>query len=922
MRTLLRKLRWSVSLRTRVLTMALVPSIALLLGSVILASYVVVGAVHSRAMATTVHDATPDAQAFFRAVRAERSVTLQTLSDQDVDKGALTKARKNLNNTTDELFTKLRDQLSGVAPASVERSIDRNEANLNELGDVRGRVDSDDIDLTEAYSYYNKVMDEFAFGLTALAKDFDDAEIAYLRLKAMPLFLAADELSRAHSFAAAAMSSGEMSAEEFRVFSDEIGAYRENLSATEPAMLSDVRAKYDNLRDSDSWKQLTKVEDAVLAGDSKLPVSPEKWQGSVADAGKRIGSLYIEQSGYATDQSLERTKDRLIWSIVGAAAAVLFGIGVLLVALRSANRLVRRLSRLRGETLDMAEQRLPELVADVRSGKDGDAEIDELRVEAGSDEIGQVADAFNKAQQTAIAAAVEEARIREGTRTVFLNIAHRSQVIVHRQLKVLDEAEQGQEDPDQLDLLFQLDHLSTRARRNAENLIILGGRQPGRQWREPVAVDELVRGAVAETEDYARVTVGNLPDAAVQGAAVGDVVHLLAELVDNSTAFSPPQSRVELRGNVVGRGIVLEVEDQGLGIEAERRAEFNRMLANPPEFSVMTLSEEPRLGLFVVARLAGRHGINVTLRESAYGGTRAIVLLRTEIIHTESEPEPVEPTRRPAQVEAPPVRTTSPGSLMGTETTGQLNGLLDGQPNGRPETQQGQHGQSEEAKPPLPNRRTPSRTINAPPDGPARSGSSNGRHHVRPEPRQTSVPQPYPSESQASRQPGEHPQQAAEQPREQPQQPEAQPAEWPQRAVEQPRERPQLSQEPADFPTEQPRPQPTQPPRQTQQPPRREPDTGGAQPPGQPSMFQDTGTADAAADATDAGLSPDRPPLPQRRRQQHIAPQLRDTEARDDAEPTGPAPETPSPEASRSRLTAFQQGTRQAREQEDTTREQ
>src|SRR5699024_10546336 len=684
----------------------------------------------------------------------------------------------------------------------------RDEANLAKLDEIRNRVDAGDIELTEAYSYYNKLMDEFAFGLTALAKDFDDAEIAYLRLKAMPLFLAADELSRAYAFAAAAMSSGGMTEEQFRVFADEVGAYRENLSATEPSMLPEVRSRYEKLRNSDSWENVTKVENAILTGSSDLPMPPDEWQQSVTKVGKTIGSMYFAQSGYATDLSLQRTGDTLTWSIVGGSAAVLFGVGVFVIALRSANRLVRRLTRLRSETLDMAEQRLPELVSAVRGGEYDEAELDELRGDAGTDEIGQVADAFNKAQQTAIAEAVEEARIRGGTRTVFLNIAHRSQVIVHRQLKLLDEAERSQEDPDQLDMLFQLDHMSTRARRNAENLIILGGKQPGRQWRDPVAVDELVRGAVAETEDYARVSVGRLPEAAVQGAAVGDVVHLLAELVDNATAYSPPESRVELRGNAVGRGIVLEVEDQGLGIEQERRAELNRMLANPPEFSVMTLSEEPRLGLFVVARLAGRHGINVTLRESAYGGTRAIVLLRTELIQSESAGPAEEPARKHTQ-SPPPAQPAGAGAPTVTETTGQLNGQLHEQPD------RGPNGHSAESKPPLPSRRSPSRTVN---------GSSNQTANG--------------SSSQTTRPAGS--------------------------------EGRHQSPEPARQPTQ----QRQQPPQQSHQPSRRDPDAGGTGASrGEPSVFHDGRVGDSAG--PQQGLSPDRPPLPQRRRQQHIAPQLR-----------------------------------------------
>jgi hypothetical protein len=234
---------------------------------------------------------------------------------------------------------------------------------------------------------------------------------------------------------------------------------------------------------------------------------------------------------------------------------------------------------------------------------------------------------------------VDEAKTREGTSKVFLNIAHRSQVLVHRQLKALDEAERKQEDPDQLDLLFKLDHLSTRARRNAENLIILGGERPGRQWRNPVALADLIRGATGETEDYTRVKVGKMPELAVNGPAVGDLIHLLAELLDNATSFSPPTSRVEIWAEVVGRGVVIEVEDQGVGIEQEQADELNATLKNPPDFSVMALSVEPRLGLFVVAQLAARHGITVTLRESAYGGTRAIVLVRSELLSPVPQPE-------------------------------------------------------------------------------------------------------------------------------------------------------------------------------------------------------------------------------------------------------------------------------------------
>ncbi|HEV2778365.1 MAG TPA: ATP-binding protein, partial [Actinophytocola sp.] len=282
-----------------------------------------------------------------------------------------------------------------------------------------------------------------------------------------------------------------------------------------------------------------------------------------------------------------------------------------------------------------------------RAGQPIDLEKQVDRLDFGGDEVGQVADAFNHAQRTAIAAAVREAETRQGVRSVFLNIARRSQTIVHRQLKVLDKAERSVDDPDQLQTLFQLDHLATRSRRNAENLIIMAGEQPGRQWRNPVALRDVVRGAIAETEQYTRVNASQLPEVSIIGAAVGDLVHLLAELIDNGCAFSPRESRVEVRGNVVGRGVVIEIEDQGLGIEPSHMDELNAMLQDPPDFGVMALSDEPRIGMFVVARLAARHGIKISLRDGDYGGTRAVVLVpATRIAEATRRPGP-EPVAQP-----------------------------------------------------------------------------------------------------------------------------------------------------------------------------------------------------------------------------------------------------------------------------------
>jgi signal transduction histidine kinase len=495
----------------------------------------------------------------------------------------------------------------------------------------------------------------------------------------------------------------------------------------------------------------------------------------------------------------------LVRAIVAGVLVLLLAAAVFVVALRLSRRLIDRLTRLRHEALEVAEHTLPELVENVRAGADVSVDDSLKLLDHGRDEIGEVAEAFNKAQQTAVSAAVQEAKTREGTNKVFLNIAHRSQVIVHRQLKVLDEAERSQEDPEQLEMLFQLDHLSTRARRNAENLIILGGGQPGRRWRNPVSLTELARGASAETEHFARVDITKLPPRAVNGPVVGDLVHLLAELIDNATTFSPPESRVEVRGNIVGRGVVLEIEDQGLGIEGDRIDELNTMLASPPDFGIMALSAEPRLGLFVVARLAARHGLAVSLRESAYGGTRAIVLVRAELLG--EVPETGGDTGRHDKPDSAPVPTST--VKLPIPVKAEL--------------------------PPLPivvprpgeDLFRPQRPVGDPANASQHDGTngSNGHHrsngnghngsgaHAKPEPPTITVP-PVPS--------------------------------------------PQSRPTPA----------------------------------------------------------PDRPPLPQRRRQQNLAPQLR-------ADPAAawPADESPgeSPDQARSRLSAFQRGTRRAREEPGAT---
>ncbi|MFD5763000.1 sensor histidine kinase, partial [Streptomyces sp. NPDC127044] len=282
---------------------------------------------------------------------------------------------------------------------------------------------------------------------------------------------------------------------------------------------------------------------------------------------------------------------------------------------------------------------------------------------AGADAIALLGRSFNTARLAAVEAAVKQATLRRGLFAVLLNIARRNQALVHRQLKLVDTLERRTEDPDVLDDLFRVDHLTTRMRRHAESLIILSGAAPGRRWRRPVPVARVVASAVGEIEEYARVVVPPMPEVGVAADAVADVVHLIAELVENATVFSPPHTQVTLRTGRAGGGFVLEIDDRGLGLEPEQIEEAHRTLTTPDDFDP---TRHDRLGLYVVGRLAARHGIEVTLCRSPYGGTTAVVLL-PEAVLAPVDPERPEPAAD-TESRALPSRTsrTSETSRKGT----------------------------------------------------------------------------------------------------------------------------------------------------------------------------------------------------------------------------------------------------------------
>src|SRR5579863_10086729 len=327
-------------------------------------------------------------------------------------------------------------------------------------------------------------------------------------------------------------------------------------------------------------------------------------------------------------------------ALAGAAVIAGGGIVVVLVAAALMGRIARRLTRevdsLAAAAAYLADEALPRTVAALRDGQQA-ADMTTTaarpwgRPQPSVTQLAAAVDAIERMHRSAVTSATAEASLRSGFRKILVSLGKRNQSLLHRQLRIIDTLEQQASSPAALAELFTLDHLTTRMRRHAESLTILSGITPGRSWAGPVPVIDVMRAAAAEVEDYTRVTVVSDSDEAVNASAVTDLIHLLAELIENATLFSPSTTRVEIRAERVANGFAIEVEDRGLGMEPGQLTVINEQLADPPDFDV---ADADRLGLFVTGRLAARHAIQVSLAPSAYRGIKAIVLLPETIVIT------------------------------------------------------------------------------------------------------------------------------------------------------------------------------------------------------------------------------------------------------------------------------------------------
>ncbi|MEU7581565.1 nitrate- and nitrite sensing domain-containing protein [Streptomyces sp. NPDC041068] len=587
-----------------------------------------------RSVQSAVHD---PIEAAITSLQAERVAAVRYATEPGADRGA---ALERQAATTDRAVAELRlGEHRTVAdgaglPDGVADRLEAFVTGAEALRSLRSDVLDRSTGWDATYGQYTKTISQ-AFGVGGALTGMQDTAPGSDARVLLEFSRSGEMLAREEAVLASARLDGSLGGERLRLFTGAVDTRRTLTDTAVADLRGPQRAAWHELEKGRAYGDVRAAEDKVLVsepGTKALAAAPAKtWDNAYATVRDELHAIEDGADRSAADRADPFTHGVL----TPAGAAVLFGLAAvaasLVISVRIGRGLVVELVSLRNSALEIARRKLPHAMRRLRAGEEIDIHVEAPTGPPAEDETGQVSEALGTVHRAALHAAIERAELASGISGVFVNLARRSQVLVHRQLGLLDTMERRADDPNELSDLFRLDHLTTRMRRHAESLIILSGAAPGRAWRMPVSLTNVVRAAVSEVEDYARVEVRQLPAASVLGTAVADLTHLLAELVENAAQFSPPHTKVRVSGEPVGNGYALEIEDRGLGMGAEVLAEANRRIE---QSEALDLFDSDQLGLFVVSRLAARHSVKVHLCTSPYGGTTAVVLLPTALLHS------------------------------------------------------------------------------------------------------------------------------------------------------------------------------------------------------------------------------------------------------------------------------------------------
>ncbi|WP_344661017.1 sensor histidine kinase, partial [Catenulispora subtropica] len=636
---------WRV--RTRLVVLVIVPLVATIVGA---AARIVqqVGNVQTYDHAKTMAAAEAPLSNLIDALHNERDTSVEMIAfrnQKTPDQATLanlSRGADQLTHTTDRASAAMDPVLAkidGSYPKDTLAAIADAEANMTGLQALRGAVSSSS-DPQRVFDQYNKLLDSVDSLYQFVAADAGDQQLINDARALNDLAKMTESTSRQRGFLTVL------------AVSFDPNTAKDNSAKLQGTIsdLASTRAEFKTIAAPNMQQMLSDtvdVGDSYTGANQYLTAIGDELADGTAGSGAQLipGTVYTQYDALLNKYQKVRAAQadilvkRANQLADGARNTMYLNIGViigvlLVVSIATAliaRSLVRPLRVLQNTALEIAGNRLPEMVRRLRDA-DGSEVIEPINPIAlsSTDEVGQVARAFDEVHREAVRLATEQAMLRNNVNAMFTNLSRRSQSLVQRQLRLIDELENAEQDPDQLASLFKLDHLATRMRRNGENLLVLAGEEPGRRWSQPVPLIDVLRAAASEVEQYERVTLRDLPTVEVAGRAVNDVVHLVAELLENATSFSAPETKVSVTGNLLNTGgVMLEIEDSGIGMTPEELDDANERLANPP---VVDVAISRRMGLFVVGRLATRHGIQVRLRRSATGGITALVLVPAALL--------------------------------------------------------------------------------------------------------------------------------------------------------------------------------------------------------------------------------------------------------------------------------------------------
>ncbi|MDG4786075.1 nitrate- and nitrite sensing domain-containing protein [Micromonospora sp. WMMD1102] len=621
----------------------LIPSVVAVLLWLVASGYLVFQGFYNREVANSVRNVSIPAVPALASLQQERRLSVAYLAQPSRDLQPLTEQRVQTDQRLTELRGAAKEALAS-APQSITTRWQALSDQLDELPNLRATIDTRAASGSRVYDFYNGLLAAATTLFDTQARVVPDVAASLGGVTATESFRVSDQMSRAGSTIDGAFSSRSLNQQGHLEFVALVGAYRSTLTNIAPHLEPAARARYEAITASAPWKELVAAENALIAAGAwddgiprGLPVNRTRWESLTRQVSDELISIAVLQADGVSAEALHTGNNQLLTASLGSLLALSIAVAAILWAIRQSHILVDqalsvRLAKLGQDAAAIVDERLPAMMARLRRREKVDLAVELPGHDYGSDEIGQVAAVINRSLKAAAAAAINEAKTRAAGIAMLMGVARRPQRPLQRGLKVIEELQDRVGDEKLLTELFDINHQLTQTRRFLENLVILAGGQIGRRFQNPVPVRRVLLAAFAEAQQYQRITLRGAPDVALTGRAVAGTIHLLAELLDNALAFSPPKTTVWVTCNEVKHGVAVEIEDGGVGMNAEALETANELLAKAPTPDVAALKDGAQVGLHVVAELAKRDGIQVSLRTSAYGGLLAIVLLPERLI--------------------------------------------------------------------------------------------------------------------------------------------------------------------------------------------------------------------------------------------------------------------------------------------------